>query len=303
MSKSVYQVINDKIIEIMKQGVIPWKQAWRDMYAPENYYTGYKYRGINLFLLTAVSESKGYSNRWLTFRQIITLGGKLKAYSKGYPVVFWKMVNKPKNDDLEETTPFPLLKYYIVFNSSECYGLPVKSNQYEYLTEEDRISRCEKVIRNYKDCPEIVFGNFSPSYQPNVDIIKIPTFQTFKSADEYYSAIYHELVHSTGHPTRLNRTLVTNSTSESYSKEELIAELGSAYLCSETKIDNNVIENQTAYIQSWLTTLKDDPTLLLQASSKAEKSVKYILNKWEEFYVERFNRPEERSKAAMSVLH
>jgi len=303
MSKSVYQVINDKIIEIMKQGVIPWKQAWRDLYAPENYYTGYKYRGINVFLLSAVSESKGYSNRWLTFRQIVTLGGKLKAYSKGYPVVFWKMVNKPKNDDLEETTPFPLLKYYIVFNSSECYGLPVKSNQYEYLTEEDRISRCEKVVRNYKDCPEIIFGDFNPSYDPNADIIKIPTFQTFKSASEYYSTLYHELVHSTGHPTRLNRTLSKDYNSESYSKEELIAELGSAYLCAETKIDNNVIENQSAYIQNWLTTLKDDPTLLLQASSKAEKSIKYILDKWEEYYVERFNRPEERSKAAMSVLH
>ena len=271
--KTVYEIITDKFIESLEKGRIPWEKPWVGQ-KPMNYKSKTEYHGINVMILSM----QGYSSRyWMTFKQVTSLGGKVKKGSKGTPVCYWNFFKKEDQDGNEKTIPF--LKYFTVFNKDQIEGI-------EFIEEEEGtldfspIETCESIVNHYQDKPEIKHGNVDIAcYSSSSDTITLTNKENFKSEEEYYSTLFHEMVHSTGHKSRLNRNLVNGFGSDLYSKEELIAEIGNAFLCSEAGILKNTIDNSTAYIQSWISKLKNDPKLIVSASGKATKAVDYILGK------------------------
>lgn len=274
----VYTYVTERIINLMQSGIIPWQKGWTNSPAI-NYITRKPYRGVNRFLLFKGGE-------YLTFRQVQALGGRVKKGAKSYMVVFYTSYTKTRKgvgkdgEETEITETIPVLRYYNVFHLSEVEGIPTKLEQVEH----EPIKEAEEIIAGYKSKPAITFDDSDRAYyRPVQDIINVPSQGHFKSVEEYYSTLFHELVHSTGHQKRLAR--FGNSPdehmfgSESYSKEELVAELGAAMLCGHCGIVENTIKNSAAYVQSWINVLNDDKTLIVHAASAAQKAADYILGK------------------------
>lgn len=274
MSKKVYEIITERIQEQLKNGVIPWRRPWVTT-PPVNWATGRPYNGVNVFILG--------EGEFATFRQIQQAGGKVKKGAKAYPVVFWKFVEVEKSTtdaaghEKIEVVKVPFLRYYSVFKISEqTEGLELRHTKPPRQGQENVIPRCEAVIDNYKDRPIIQAGE-EAAYRPNSDVITIPERNRFYTAEGYYSTLFHELIHSTGHPTRLNRDLSTRHNSAQYSREELVASLGAAFLCSVAGIINaSLIENEAAYINGWLSFLRDDSKAFVWAAGRAQKAADYI---------------------------
>jgi antirestriction protein ArdC len=285
MKNQVYQIITDKIIAELQTGNIVWNRGWK-CGLPKNLISGESYRGINLLLL---SFSKFESPYFLTFKQAQDLGGSVKKGEKGTMITFFKNFstkttrNQDGSEDEEDITTeqaYFVLRYYTVFNSEQCENL--KSKKLDELKNAPKIdsnAQAELIVKNYKTCPEIKHGGDRAFYSPTQDYVQLPIQDSFISTGSYYSTLFHELVHSTGKGTRLNRFNGANSIfgSEDYSKEELIAELGSAFIGGSIGIqDHKEITNKAAYIQSWLKALKNDVKFVFQASSGAQKAVDYI---------------------------
>lgn len=294
MANSVYDFVTNKIIEQLEKGNIPWQKPWVGS-RPINYITRKPYRGINLFLLDKGGE-------YITFNQISELRKKnpdikLKKGCKRYMVVFYKPYSKKVDnvetddidnmDDMEgiedkkenEKTTF-VLRYYYVYHISDVEGLESKLPKFE----NNPIEEAERIIDNFKEKPQIMYVEpGSAYYVPLLDYINIPPIDRFKKVEEYYSTLFHELVHSTGHKKRLNRFAeekiqLASFGSADYSREELVAEMGAAMLCGSCGIENITIENSVAYIQSWLKVLKNDKTFVIRAAALAQKACDYILN-------------------------
>lgn len=268
MSK-VYEMVTNKIIEQLEKGVIPWRKPWVN-FSAINWKTGKAYRGINTLLLEP--------GEYASFKQIKEAGGTVKKGEKGHVVVFWKWI-EIEDDETGEKEEIPFLRYYKVFEiNSQVEGLKSKRETTEY--QHDPVEEAEKIIKGYKNGPCYSFHPGSAYYQPLLDRINVPPMKDFKIVDEYYCTIFHEMVHSTGHRSRLNRKGIEEITafgSEVYSNEELIAEIGAAMLCGVAGIDNSTIENSASYIQSWLRRLKNDKRLIVTASAQAQKAADYIL--------------------------
>jgi antirestriction protein ArdC len=264
MSK-VYTYVTEKIIEQLGKGVMPWRKPWNGVPAM-NYITRKPYRGINALMLD--------SGEYLTFKQIQELGGRLKKGSKGEMVVFYKVTEVEED---EETKRSFVLRYYNVFNIKNVEGVESKVESFN----NSPIGDAEKIIQGYAKKPKIVHDDQNRAYySPFYDLINVPEIKHFKQVEEYYSTAFHEIVHSTGHKKRLKRFEddIPNVAfgSKSYSKEELIAELGSAMLCNMCGIDNT-LENSASYIKGWLKVLQDDKKFVVQASAHAQKAVDHIL--------------------------
>jgi antirestriction protein ArdC len=275
----VEQIITDKIIEYLKKGEIPWKKPWISQ-LPKNLITKREYSGINVFLLAMLE----YKSPWfLTFKQVTGLKGKVKKGEHGCAITYWGVYEPEKNkkDRYEdEINAVPFMRYYTVFNTEQCEGIEVPE-EYKHK----RNSNKEEVLKTYKNRPEIKFGGDRACFKPKEDIISMPPLNSFKQVDGYYGTLYHELIHSTGVESRLNRYGTDSNGmfgSESYSKEELVAELGSAFLCARYNINNSELTNSVAYIQGWLKPLQNDPKFVISASSKAQKAVNYMLGKVDE---------------------
>lgn len=276
---AVYERVTDRIISLLESGVIPWHMPWICGKAI-NYVTRKPYRGVNTWLLSKEGE-------YLTFNQIQNLGGRIKKGSKAYTVVYSKRVTKYVSGAEEVTDEssegktvkrYFLLRYYTVFHLDDVEGIPTKLEQYDH----NPIEEAEKIMQGYKTKPLIVNDNPGEAfYSPSKDFINMPPMDGFPTLEEYYSVLYHESIHSTGHASRLGRFVGGAAAaafgSEKYSKEELIAEMGSAMLCGVAGIDNLTIKNSAAYIQSWLKVLKDDKKFVVQAASAAQKAADYIL--------------------------
>lgn len=275
--RDVYRIVTNRIIEQLEKGVVPWRQSWTEAGLPQNLITRKPYRGINTMLLASYNYERNF---FLTFKQVSELGGKVKKGEKAHPVVFWNWVEQI-NEEFGETEKIPFLKYYLVFNVAQCEGIP----EDKIPTVENRthspIDQCEEVITAMPDRPQIQFLQQRAFYQPFQDFINMPKKETFENAEEYYGTLFHELVHSTGHHSRLSRkSLIEMSEfgSNAYSFEELIAETGACYLTSHTGISNEVFENSVAYIQGWLQVFKNNSKFVVQASTQAQKAVDFILN-------------------------
>jgi antirestriction protein ArdC len=252
---------------------MPWKSGGA---LPRNLVSKKVYRGFNFWYLLSFGFERPF---FLTFNQVKALGGSVKKGSKSFEVVFWKLLNVEKEGSIEE---IPMLRYYRVFHIDDVEGIPedkipkTKSHSHEF----NPIEACEKLVNNWQDAPTIRYGQTRAAYAPLRDEILMPDPKTFFEDEKFYSVLFHEITHSTGHRKRLNRHEKFKDHrfgSKDYSLEELVAEMGAAYLCGLCEIENKTIDNSAAYIQSWLSKLKSDNRFIIQASSYAQKAVDYIL--------------------------
>ena len=199
--------------------------------------------------------------------------------------MYWKQYTPKQNPENlenpeEEIKPIPLLRHYVVWNGEQCTGLPSPDNA--QTRENSPFEDAEKVIQEWVDKPSIHFGGNRACYIPALDKINCPELRHFVSSNEYYSTLFHECIHSTGNKSRLNRDMSGGFGDESYSKEELVAELGSAFICSMLGIDNTSTKrNQAAYLQGWMKQLKENTKLFFDAARLAGKAVDYIKHKGE----------------------
>ena len=277
---SVYKYVTERIIAELEKGVIPWKKPWKGQKAI-NYVSRKEYQGINTLLLPFPGE-------YLTFNQIRKLGGKVKKGEKSSMIVFYKFIEK-KDKDGEVLETFPLLKYFNVFHLSQTEGIDTKLEDFKTKNDNEIIEDAEKVMAKYVKREGIQLKNMLGSdrayYSQSEDKIVLPDLKQFVNSHEYYSTAFHEMTHSTGHKSRLDRFKDTESYkfgSESYSKEELIAEVGSAMLCNHVGVEiPETFENSVAYIQSWIKVLKDkdNARLVTTAASAAQRAVNFVLEK------------------------
>lgn len=282
----IYKIVTDKIIEKLEQETVPWQKTWKTS-LPKNFVSDVTYKGINQILLGMQDFE---SNYWLSFKQVKDLSGWVKKGEQSSMVVFWKPIINNKHQELDESSADVhfLLRYYNVFNLEQV-ELPdeIKSKRISESVN-TKIRSAEGIINNYPKPPSIIINNTipNPRYLPRIDRVEIQSIANFQSSDSYYSSLFHELVHSTGHQERLARKGITDKIefgSERYSKEELIAEIGASFLSSHSGI-KNTIENQSSYIKNWLQALQNDKRMVLIAASQAQKAVDWILNLKEEVY-------------------
>lgn len=278
MKKDVYEMVTDRIIEQLEQGVIPWQKPWGGVIdGAYNRISKKPYSLLNQMLLQ-------HSGEYATFKQWSELGGHIRKGEKSEIGVFWKLQPyEDENADGEKIIKqIPLLRYYNVFHVSQVDGIEPKEldlNEFEPIEEAERIKTEYMTREHLKILEKLTDKAF---YSPTFDYIQIPCKEQYQNVEEFYSTLFHEMVHSTGYKTRLDREDVKDCMyfgSENYSKEELTAELGSAFLVNLLGIETkNSFRNSSAYIQGWLGRLRGDKKFIVSASSKAEKAVKYILN-------------------------
>lgn len=277
MNNRTYDRITDRITALLEQGTVPWHKPWKASTGlPRNFVSRKPYRGINVFMLIALSYESPF---WLTFRQVAALGGNVRKGEKACPVVFWKQL---KLEDKESNEPrrIPLLRFYHVFNVSQCDGLKTAPAPVE--TTGNGLAKPEDIVAGMPHLPSIKHGMTKAYYSPHEDCVGLPARERFDTPEDYYATLFHELVHSTGHEKRLKRATVTESAgfgSNPYCKEELVAELGAAFLCGQAEIAGRVIDNSAAYLQGWLKQLRDDKTLIVQAAAQAQKAADFILGR------------------------
>ncbi len=274
-SNNLYEMITEKVIASLEKGVIPWVKPWKGASLPMNFKTGYKYKGINLLLLALSGFSVPY---FLTFNQVRELGGKVKKGAEATIIIFWSWREKVKTvDGKDETETYPVLQYYHVFNITQTEGIEYES-RFDQIENFNPLSICDEVVLGFKDSPAIEHNEQRAYYYNEKDLINMPFKKSFRSEEDYYKTLFHEMIHSTGHKSRLNRDIpaILNNRSE-YSKEEVIAELGATFLCGHTYIESNVIEDSASYIEFWLKQLKQDKKFVFSVSSQAQKAVEYIL--------------------------
>ncbi|MFH2141275.1 MAG: ArdC-like ssDNA-binding domain-containing protein [Bacteroidota bacterium] len=275
--KDVYEIVTNRIIEHLEKGVIPWQKPWTEAGHPKNLITGKNYKGINVWLLSTLNYAQNY---FLTFKQVKELGGQVKKGEKSQEVIFWKWLEREDEEDGNKKN-IPLLKYYNVFNIDQCDGIPIEKIPPKIERQNDPIETCEKIINEMQKRPEIRNKEQQAYYHKIDDYINIPKTESFLSSESYYGALFHELVHSTGHKERLDRKELTQSKgfrTNDYAVEELTAEMGASYLKSLSGIPIEQLENNAAYIQGWLERLKKDKKFIVYASAQAQKATDYILN-------------------------
>lgn len=274
---NIYEMVTNRIIKELEHGVIPWEKPWTGVRSGAfNRISKHPYSILNQMLLYRPGE-------YATYKQWQSLGGKIKKGEKAQFVVFWKMLQMEEENENGGKTKkiIPYLKYINVFHIDQVEGVePLK----QPFKEVKSIDEADEIINDYVEREGIKFNAIASNeayYSPLNDMVVVPLKEQYNDIEEYYSTTFHELVHSTGHATRLNRlTSGVNAAfgSEVYSKEELIAEIGTAamlnYLGIETK---KTFRNSTAYIQSWLQVLKNDNKFVVSAGGKAEKAVDFIL--------------------------
>lgn len=306
--EDLFQVVTDKIVAALEKGTPPWRKPWRNTAGgspasisglPANAVTGRSYSGINVLLLWIDAVDKGFSsNRWLTFKQALEVGGNVRKGEKSTLVTLFKPFEKKETD--EQGKPLfdeqgnavvsqrNFMTSFRLFNVEQCENLPEKlltrvnvaGNAEEASKQHDieRIQRAERIVA----CSGVSVIHLHQNrafYKPGVDSITMPEAAQFHRPADYYSTLLHELVHSTGHISRLAREGITSSSRRFgdpvYAFEELVAEIGSAFLCAEVGIQGDV--QHESYIASWLKVLKEDKKAIFQASRFAREAFEYLI--------------------------
>lgn len=275
----VFGMITDRIVEQLENQVIPWRKPWAEGGHPQNLFTKRPYNGINTWLLGSLGYAQNY---FLTWNQLKAVGASVKKGEKGTMVIFWKLL--PPDQSQDNTKPQPVksvLRYYFVFNIAQIDHLPeVLSIPYPPDTI-NQISACDEIVERMPNRPVIKHAKQKAYYDPLNDYVNMPKQGSFITPESYYCALFHELIHSTGHQSRLNRKEIVETNtfgSEPYSLEELTAEIGACYLNSFAGIINKEFDNSVAYIQGWIKALKDDKQMIVHASGRAHRATDYILN-------------------------
>ena len=276
MKKDVYQEVTDRIISQLEKGIIPWHKPWITSHADQaiSYSTGKPYSLLNQMIL-------GKPGEYLTFNQAQQAGGRVKKGEKAGMVVFWKWIEVDDDQNPGEKKQVPFLKYFNVFHIDQCEG--VKPRHEVTLTDDEETDAdADAIITGYlqRSGVKLIHREGDRAfYKPSTDSVTLPLVAQFKDIAEYYSTAFHELTHSTGHESRLNRLAkCAFFGSEEYSKEELVAEIGAAALVNHAGLETAAsFRNSAAYIQSWLKALRNDKRMIVSASGQAEKAVRLIL--------------------------
>lgn len=285
----VYAVVTDRIIAEMEKGIIPWQRPWVGVAEGAiRRSNGRPYSLINQMLL-------GKPGEYLTFRQCQDEGGKVKKGAKAQLVVFWKMMHRDKKDSAGNTIrdvnglpvddPVPVLRYYNVFHISDCEGIEPKYSTVNLPDTAAPVERADEIIDDYSSRAKLTIEHSKQNkayYSPSRHLVSLPVMEQFENSAGYYATAFHELTHSTGHKSLLNRFSENDGAaafgSESYSREELVAEIGACGILHELGIETEKsFRNNAAYIQSWLGALKNDKRLIVSAASRAEKAIRLIL--------------------------
>lgn len=277
MGFDLYQQITDRIIAQLEAGTVPWHKPWSCSSGAISRATGKPYSVLNQLMLPKAGE-------YVTFRQAIEEGHPVKKGEKASMAFFFKFL-ETEDKDTGEKKAVPLLKYYSVFHISQCPGMKPRfaasEGQHSDIQPD---KRAEQILNDYIDRSGVTLRKEKSNrayYSPALDTIVVPELNQYSELSEYYSTIYHEAVHSTGHPSRLNRiTDVARFGSESYSKEELTAELGASFLMNVAGLETDAsFQNSAAYLNGWLAALKGDKRFIVSAAGQAEKAVQLILGR------------------------
>lgn len=279
--KDPYAVVTDTIIAHLEKGVVPWRKPWNVETGMPRSIDGRFYKGINVMLLGL----QGYSDpRWGTFKALQAKGGTVKKGEKGTFVVFFKMlVSKTEVDAKGQPKKIPLLKYFYVFNVTQCdWTEPLDSlpdtldNHHDPEPWDIAAASIHQHYEEFEGGPSLSHGGTRASYSPALDVVQMPEVESFDSLASYFHTQYHELVHSTGHESRLNRVIKNSFGTDPYAREELTAEMGAAFLGTVVGLPDQT-EPSASYIQSWLGALRNDKKLVVSAASRAQKAVEHIL--------------------------
>jgi len=326
----IYQTVTDRILEALDNGTVPWRQPIKRSPGsggdglPKSLNTKKPYRGINIFLLAMTSWAMGYeSDYWLTYRQAKQQGGQVRKGEKSSLVVFWKRYTK-EDPETGKDKIIPVIRHYNVFNVEQCEGIdapnaaprPPESESEEDTEPFEPIGEAEHIFNGYATGssretsegggPEIQHGGRQACYLPSADRVRIAEPVHFESVEGYYATLFHELVHSTGHSSRLDRGLDTKLApfgSADYSKEELVAEMGAAFLAAHAGISPQTIEQSAAYIDNWRKRLRGDNKLVVQAAGVAQRASDLILGITFDDATDKEVKPELPGSGAVSQLH
>jgi len=270
----IYGVITDRIIEQLEKGVIPWEKPWTGTQSGAiSGATGKAYSLLNQMLL-------GKPGEYYTYNQVLAKGGHVRKDEKAQIVVFWKQVRTIEQDEAGQRIEkiIPVLKYFSVFHADQCEGITTEQRPTKEITH----PVADDIITAYSQRESLEIRHQSGDeayYSPSRDCVVLPLREQFNSVSEYFSTAFHELTHSTGHSSRLNRLKATaHFGNDDYSREELIAEIGAAALLNYSGLETNrSLRNNVAYIGSWLSALKNDKRMIVQASGAASKAVDLII--------------------------
>ena len=270
----IYAEVTSRIMQQMESGVIPWRKPWIASGAAVSHATGKPYSLLNQMLL-------GRPGEYATYAQIQKAGGYVKKGEKASMVVFWKWIEQ-EDEETGEIKEIPFLRYYNVFHIDQCEGLTARYAAEPPANPAAADETADEIITAYcsREGVKLIHEEGDRAfYRPSTDSITVPHMRQFSATAEYYSTLFHEMTHSTGHKSRLDRLdHVAAFGSEDYSKEELIAEIGAAALVNHTGLETpDSFRNNAAYIQNWLQVLKDDKRFIVSAAGKAEKAVNLIL--------------------------
>ena len=282
----VYSRITDKIVADLEQGVRPWFKPWSADHAAGKItrplrHNGIPYKGINVIMLWSAAIVKGYAcPLWLTFKQALELGGNVRKGETGELVVYANSITKTETDAKGEETEreIPFLKGYTVFNAEQCENLPAHYTAKAEPPALTPLQRIEAADRFFAATgADIRHGGTRAFYAEGPDYVQMPPFETFRDAESHAATLAHELTHWTKHDKRLARDMGRVKWGDAgYAREELVAELGSAFLCADLGITPEVREDHAAYIASWLKVLKDDKRLIFSAASQAQRAADYL---------------------------
>lgn len=320
LKKNTYDIITDKIIELIEsENDFPWRIPWTnnsqgDPNMPMNYSSKKNYSGINVFWLSILMALRNVQCPYfMTFNQMEAAKGTIKKGSKAYQVIYYcndfyrsiidnKTISKTKYDNLSDAqkatySPSWTLKTYNVFNATDIENVDFDELwKAEKLPDSRQIENCENIIESMPNRPQLGYGGNKAFYRHGgeFDLVQMPSMEYFDKEQEYYSTFFHELVHSTGHPQRLERVKGKRFGDEIYALEELIAEMGAAYLCGQSGVLYFTINNTVAYLKSWkrgvTEMLKSDNKAIFGAASNAQRAADYILGKSDPLIYAKFNQ-------------
>lgn len=294
-TNDIYNEITNAIVKELENGIVPWQKPWTNQtfMGCISHTSGRPYSLLNQWLL------KHRSGEWLTFGQIQKEGGRVKAGEKASTVVFWTFVEKIEKHEVIEFTDgeevvgtetrdhikrYPILKGYKVFHIDQCEGIAPRYNNEPVKYEHAPIEIAEQMVAEYvkREGVKLEIKNTDRAfYRPSMDYVEIPEREQFKCGAEFYSTLFHELTHSTGHAKRLNREGIAGLHffgDKDYSKEELVAEIGAAFACQIAGIDcAEAFQNSAAYLRGWLRALKGDKRMIVSAAAQAERAIDYLM--------------------------
>tara|TARA_Y100000310_G_scaffold337335_1_gene424161 strand:+ start:29 stop:874 length:846 start_codon:yes stop_codon:yes gene_type:complete len=278
MGNSVATIVTNQVIEGLKGGRIPWHKEWEEgATTPHNFTSGHAYRGVNVLLAREYCQRHQWQHPlFASYKQIATAGGQVTKGSKGNIITYWRtgeLETEDENGQISTKKTF-VLRYYNVFNIGQT---DMQADDYIKTFAHESDTTAEELLHRHQPTIQSL-TSANPCYRPSEDVMELPGLDLYKQQSDYYSVAFHELTHWSGHQSRLNRLLSSlEGNKQSYSKEELIAEMGANMLSFECKLETAVPDNSIAYIQNWLKSLQDNPNMVIQASSKAQQAFDYLI--------------------------